>query len=259
LLDMAGMSLSATSKISLMASTFLAAVGCAMPAPIVRLEPRTPGNVVWVAGRAVQAKERAGVRVAAAFERQRGNGLGIRVEIENDTGASIDVSPDDVTFMTCATRDNASCVGSWGVVDPEQVLAGLDEQQSRSAAEASNSQGMYTTLVFLSVIGDAAQIASGHANSTTGLDTVAAADAADAAGARADGVQMSIEGQRELWSNAALRRNTLEPGRGTSGLVFVPVDLKTHYLWIHVRAGGQIFAFGFQQSVRSVAANKSRA
>jgi len=135
LLDKCGMSLSSSmsaSKLALIASTCLAVVGCAMPAPIVRLEPRTPGNVVWVAGRAVQAKERAGVRVAAAFERQQGNGLGIRVEIENQTGAPIDVGPDGVTFMTCARVDNASCVGSWGVVDPEQVLAGLDEQQSRS-------------------------------------------------------------------------------------------------------------------------------
>jgi hypothetical protein len=253
LLDVTSMSRSFTSKVSLVASALLAAVGCATPAPIVRLEPRAPNNVVWVAGRAVQVKERAGVRVAAAFERQLGRGLGVRLEIENGTGAPIDVSPDDVTFMTCASRDNTSCVGSWGVVDPEQVLAGLDEQQSRSTAEASNRQSMNTTLVFLSAVGDAAQIASGHADPSTGLNTVAASDAAAADAARAEGVQMSIEDQRELWSNAALRRNTLEPGRGTSGLVFVPVDLKTHYLWVHVRAGGQTFAFGFQQTVRSVA------
>jgi hypothetical protein len=223
-----------------------------MPAPIVRLEPRSASSVVWVSGRAVLEKERAGVRVAAAFEHQEGNSLSVRLEIENETEAPIEVSPDDVTFMTCPSPDNQTCAGSWGVVDPEQVLDGLDQHQSRAVADAANAEALDTSLVLLSAVGDVAAIGTGHANRSTGLGTAALAADGEADAARAKDDRSSVASQRELWSNVAFRRSTLAPGRGASGLVFLPIDLKAKYLWIHVRAGGQTFPFGFKQTVRKV-------
>ena len=55
-----------------------------------------------------------------------------------------------------------------------------------------------------------------------------------------------------LWANVALRRSTVAPGHGVAGLVYLPIDLKARYLWIHVRAGGQTFPFGFRQTVRQI-------
>src|SRR5882724_3979769 len=228
------------------------AAGCAMPAPIVRLEPRSANSAVWVSGRAVLEKERAGVRVAAAFEHQEGNSLGVRLEIENQTEAPIEVSPDDVTFMVCPSPDNQTCTGSWGVVDPEQVLDGLDQHQSRAVAEAANTEAFDTSLVLLSAVGDVAAIGTGHANRSTGVGTAALAADGAADTARAKDDLSSVASQRELWSNVAFRRSTLAPGRGASGLVFLPIALKAQYVWLHVRAGGQSFTFGFTQTVRKV-------
>jgi hypothetical protein len=228
------------------------AAGCATPSPLVRLEPRTPDRAVWASGRAVLEKEKDGVRVAVAFEHQQDSGLGIRVEIENGTAAPFEVGPEGITFMTCTTLDNATCDGSWGVVDPEQVLDGLDEQQSRREAEATNDARFHTTLVLLSAATDVATIASGHADETTGLTTVAAAEHGEASAASASRDLGSIEGQRDLWSNVALRRNTLAPGHGISGIVYLPINFSTQYIWLHVRAGGQVFPFGFKQTVKRV-------
>src|SRR6516162_9091223 len=154
--------------------------GCATPGPIVRLDPRTPDRVVWVAGRAVLETEQAGVRVAAAFEHQESAGLGVRIEIENGTAAPFEVGPAGITFMTCKSLDNATCDGSWSVVDPESMLEDLDQAQSRTVANATNQAAFDTTLVLLNAVGDVGTVASGRADATTGLGTVAAANNAEA-------------------------------------------------------------------------------
>jgi hypothetical protein len=236
----------------LVGSAAIAAAGCAVPQPIVRLEPRTAAHVVWVSGRAVLEKEKEGVRVAAAFEHQDGKTLGVRVEIENDTQAPFEVSPDEVTFMACPDTDNATCTGSWNVVDPEAALDALDEQQSRAIADARNRAGLDGTLVLLSATVDVAQIATGTTDAYTGTRTVALGASGEAHTAVANQQLAALADRRELWSNVALRRNTIAPGHAASGLVYIPIDLRSQYLWLHVRAGGQVFPFGFHQTVRKI-------
>jgi hypothetical protein len=238
--------------VSLALLSMLTDCGCATPQPIVRLEPRTVSQALWVSGRAVLEKEIGGVRVATAFELQDGKTLGVRVEIENDTAAPFEVSPGDITFMTCPAPNNQTCVGSWNVVDPEEALEAVDEQQSRAVADANNRAVMDTTLVLLSAAADVGQIATGHTDAGTGVRTAALA-ANGQANIAAEGQQMSaLDDRRALWSNTALRRNTIAPGHGAAGLVFLPIDPKAEYIWLHVRAGGQIFPFGFRQTVRQV-------
>jgi hypothetical protein len=67
--------------------------GCATPAPLYRLDPRSTNGLVWVSGRAVIEKEQGGVRAATSFEVHDGSLLALRVEIENLTEAPIDVGP----------------------------------------------------------------------------------------------------------------------------------------------------------------------
>jgi hypothetical protein len=228
------------------------AAGCATPAPVLRLEPRAANAAVWWEGRAVLEQEQDGVRVATAFEHQAAAGLGVRVEIENETGAPFEVGPTGVTFMSCASADNGTCSGSWSVVDPEKVLDGLDEQQSRTAAAAANAQAFDTTLVLLSAVGEVGAAAKGRHVGATGTRTAALAGAASADQANAGQSLAALADQREVWSNLALRRSTVEPGRGVSGLVYLPADPKAEYVWMHVRAGGRIFAFGFRQIVHQI-------
>lgn len=231
--------------------------GCASPAPLVRLEPRSARAVTWVAGRAVLDGEKAGIRVATAFEQQQGELLGVRVEIQNASLSRIEVSPDDVVFLTCASASNESCGTPRTVVDPEDVLEELAASESRARADAANEQALYTGLVLLSAVGDVASIASGHADGNTGDDAVRFAIRADGAAARAEAAGSRLVSGRDLWSNHALRRSTLVSGAGASGLVFLPIRKDAQYVWLYVRAGGQTFPFAFKQRVRPVSSGTS--
>ena len=138
------------------------------------------------------------------------------------------------------------------MVDPEAVLARIDEKQSIDRAAATNSQAALGTLVMLSAVTDVAAVASGQADSTTGLQTVSTANLMESDGAKRSGGLASLEQQRQAWSNEALRRNTLFPGQGTSGIVFVPIFPDARFVWVQMRVGGQRFAFQFEQNVRTI-------
>ncbi len=236
----------------------IALVGCATPAPLVRLTPKS-ADVIWVGGRASVQQETAGVRVASAFEHQDGRTLGLRVEIENHTAGRVEVDPGDITFTTCLDETVRSCAPTQRVIDPEQMLAGLDAAESRAVAENANSQTFLGTMVLLSAVGDVASIASGHANASTGVNTAVTASVMEGDRAAGDSTQSSIAVRRQIWSDQALRRNTLYPGQGTDGLVYLPIDLRAGYVWLHANVAGSLFHFRFEQVVTQVALPSVRA
>jgi hypothetical protein len=228
--------------------TAMLVVGCATPAPLVRLNPDA-ADIIWVAGRASVQKAETGVRVAAAFENQDGSALALRVEVQNLSADRLEVDPQGITFSPCRTLTVSSCLPSQHVIDPEQMLAALETGDARNVADAANTQVFLGTLTLLSAVGDVATIASGHANSRTGTGTALAVDAMNDNAAAADSAQASIATQREIWSDRALRRNSLFPGQGTSGLVYVPINLQAGFVWLQVTVGGRTFPFHFAQTV----------
>ena len=225
-------------------------LGCATPRPLVRLNPDAR-DVVWVGGRASVQRDTTGVRVAAAFEHQDGSNLAVRVEIENRTTDRLEVSPQEMTFSVCSSLAPASCLPSQRVIDPEQILTALEVAQSRGAAEASNSQAFYGTLVLLNAVGDVASAA--HGRPTTGSGTLVAASAMEGDAAVRNSAQASIAAQEQIWSDQALRRNTLFPGQGTSGLVYLPINYQACYVWLQITVAGRLFPFHFGQVVTAVA------
>jgi hypothetical protein len=236
---------------SIPALVFLAALlfGCATPQPIYRLEPNGK-DVVWVSGRASVQQEREGIRVAAAFDQQHGDTYGMRVEIFNGTEERLEVGPQKVWFSSCSSPAVETCSTSRKVIDPERVIASIDAKRSVDRAAAANSQAFLGTMVLLNVVGDVANIANGRANRTTGLHTMASANlmASDAAN-RSAGLS-DLSAQRQMWSNEALRRNSLFPAQGTGGEVFFPIEPQARFVWLQVRVGKERFAFHFQQEVR---------
>jgi hypothetical protein len=229
-----------------------ALIGCATPAPLVRLSPKA-ADVIWVGGRASVQQEAGGVRVASAFEHQDGRMLGLRVEVENHTAGRLEVDPRDITFTTCVDETVASCAPTQRVIDPEQVLLRLDVDESREAAADANSQAFLGTMVLLSAVGDVASVASGHANASTGVNTAVTVSVMEGDRAARDSTQSTIAVRRQIWSDQALRRNTLYPGQGTDGLVYLPIDMKAGYVWLHASVAGSLFHFRFEQVVTQVA------
>jgi hypothetical protein len=216
-----------------------AAGGCALPSPLVRLEPATR-NVTWVSGRAAFQKETPVVRVATAFEQQLGNKLGFRVEIQNLRDEQLEVEPHRFSFTACHGETRESCQPTEPVIDPEQVLHIIDARASRQRAEASNAEARGTALILHSLAADVGDYRG---------RTHAAANRVDAQAIRYQNSQASLANSREMWANVALRRNTLLPGMGVAGDVFVPIDLKAKVVWLHVRGDGWKVSFPFYQSV----------
>jgi hypothetical protein len=227
-------------------AAFVILVGCASPSPIVRLYPRGADDVVWVSGRAVTAQEEDGVTVAAAFDHQTTDMIAFRLEVENDTGHRIEVSPDRVAFRTC--RDEKKCKEALWVINPEDVLTALDRKRSREKAEAANDATAGGVLLFLSAVGDTASLASRHPS----LTTPAVAADVEASAARSEATLSNVESQRALWSTAALRKTTVGPGRGVAGYVFIPIEPDARFVWLDVYQGQRHFAFCFKQVTHQV-------
>lgn len=177
--------------------------------------------------------------------------MALRVEIENRTTDRLEVSPQEITFSVCSGLKVGSCAPSQRVIDPEQVLTALAVVQSRGAAEASNTQALYGTLVLLSAVGDVASAA--HGRPSTGSGTLVAASAMEGAAAAQNSAQASIAVQQQIWSDLALRRNSLFPGQGTSGLVYLPINYQARYIWLQITVAGRLFPFHFAQVVTPVA------
>jgi len=226
----------------------LCSVGCATALPVVRLAPRD-ANVTWVSGRAVTVRSEQGIRVAAAFERQAGRTMGFRVELQNDSDASLVVDPSEMQFTTCTSEQE--CVSSQPVVDPEQVLVALDEARSEEEAHAANASTTGTVLVLLAATADIAEASSRH-DHHAGERTVMAGIDLKSSESNSRQRLAQLETETTAWSNSTLRRTTVAAGHGAAGLVYIPLDTKAHYVWLDVRVGGHDFWFPFQQLVATV-------
>lgn len=237
---------------ALVGSWLAVSVGCATPGPVVRLHPPSTSDVTWVSGRAVQIDEEPGLRVAAAFDHQDGARLAVRLEIRNDTDDPVVVGPGDVTFMPCNAGRTVACPFSYPVIDPERMLLALDHEGEQQRASAANDEAVYVPLLLLSVVADVGSIASGQGHRrNAGRSTASLSAQMDASAARHESASLSIDAQRNLWSNAAFRQNTVLPGAAAGGLVYLPIHRDAHHLWVHVRAGGHLFAFRFEQKLIS--------
>jgi hypothetical protein len=138
------------------------------------------------------------------------------------------------------------------VIDPERVIAAIDERHSVTVADHENRQARLGALMLLSVANDVGKIASGRADGTTGLRAMSTANLMEGDAANTRGGLATLEAQRQVWSNEALRRNSLFPGQGTGGAVFFPIVPEARFVWVQMRVGTQRFAFHFQQTVKTL-------
>jgi hypothetical protein len=234
--------------VGLLGFSILSAMGCAVAAPVVRLEPQNEG-FAWREGRAVIRQERAGLVVAAAFDHQREDAVAFRVEVLNGSVATVDVDPARLLYVTCTAP--ATCSTRLAVIDPERVLLDLDQARARERAEQANAQTLGTALVIVDAAAAVGAAASGHgrAAADAGLQaSVHASDAAEASAAHGAAITM-IDGAHQDWSATALRHSTLYPSQGVAGLVFIPIDASAASVWLGVSAGSELFWFPFRQTV----------
>jgi hypothetical protein len=224
------------------------AAGCVTAEPIVRLEPMAT-NAVWAAGRYVEAQEKGGVQVAAAFDHRDADRIAFRVEIRNDSERTMDVGPDAMTFHRFEDEEWSS---ELGVIDPGEVIADIDAQRARERADADRDNLALFPLLLLSAVTDVATVASGHADARTGRPTAALASEMDQRSARADNAVDHLGGEQALWMNAGFRRTTIPPGGSAAGLVCIPFRKNVRFVQLNVWAGNHAFRFMFKQYVTQV-------
>jgi hypothetical protein len=225
-------------------------LGCATPAPIVRLDPIS-SDVLWISGRPVVRQDERGVRVAAAFQREVGKTLGVRVEIQNETHRELDIDPAQAfSFISCKGASESSCMKETFVIDPEEMLAGLDQKASRERAQAANDDGALGGLVLLSAVTDTMSLADPHGAAP--LRTEGAVTVQQGAAASHDRALGGIEAQRTMWSDQALRHSTVLPGASVGGQVFIPADRGVQHVWLRIRVGDRTFPFHFRMVAESV-------
>lgn len=233
------------SLIALVASAF----GCATVGPTVRLAPATTEGVTWANGMAVVQRAGTEVRVSAGFEQQDVDSLVVQVAIENQGAPAFEVDPRWIAFTPCLTSDLSSCMPARWAHDPEHVLASLDARSAQAAVDASNAQAALTILAIFSAVADVASVAQGRPHHRLGLGTMAALGASDSVAYRHQGEAQALDSRRQTLAATCLRRTTLAPGQSVAGRVLLPIELKAHYLWLHLRAGGQKFTIPFTQTV----------
>lgn len=203
--------------------------------PVVRLQPTTT-NLVWIAGRPVVWQDLDGVRVATRFEEQDSSSLALRVEVQNDSPARVEIDPHEMTFNDCFGEKVESCTQAQRVVDPEQALANVDRQHLKEG-RAETEQAIAAGAFLILLTGIAVADASRRPVERTGEDRVFV---------QGNG-PVERPDLKDKWANVALRRNTIEPGEAVGGNVYVPVDRRSHYVWLHVPAGKRLFSFCFRQ------------
>jgi hypothetical protein len=235
---------------ALAALTLASVAGCVTPQAVVRLYPDSK-DVVWRAGRGAMTQEKDGFRVAAAFDYQHDDRLGIRVEIENRSEARVDVDHGAVSYERCTTPK--VCTGPYAVMDPEQTLVDMDLARAREQADKANDQTAGTAFALLSTVGAIGAVASG--NHRAALDasvrTSAIESSAQDEAIAHDQRIMTIDAGHAEWATVALRRTTLLPGEGVAGDVFIAVDETATLIWLRVDVGRTTFWFPFRQAVQA--------
>jgi hypothetical protein len=230
---------------------FLAAgaAGCAAPGPVVRLDA-IGSSITWMRGHASLTKEAGGVKAVAGFHHQEGDQLVLHVMVENRGAEALDANPRDMSYTACTTEQLASCAPARYAVDPEAILASLELERSRQAADAGGAEAATTALLLLAAVADIGTIASGRASPTTGLATAGAVALHETVKGEHERASAELGAAEQRWSEQLFRRTTLAPGGYVDGWVYLPIDLDASRVWFHVRAGGQVLSFPFQQTVK---------
>lgn len=223
----------------------LAAGGCFIPSPAVRLVPESPG-VVWQEGRAIVGREGPGYRAAVAFERGGGD-VTFRVEVQNTGAAPLEIDPARMAFVSCTGAK--TCGRPAKAIDPEEILGILDRVDANERARQSNDAAVGAAFILLNATISVAAAAAGEPR----VASEAMGQAGDVA--RESNVQREeslarherLQALRERWAVQSLRHTTLAPGQAVAGLVYLPKDPSAIQVWLNVRVGERDNWFPFRQ------------
>jgi hypothetical protein len=188
--------------------------------------------------------------MALAFEEADGQ-LAFRLEVRNTGPAPVEVDPARMRYVSCVADKNCSSPRS--IVNPEDMLVGLDQARERERASKANQEVAGAVFMMLDATAGIAATASGDHRAADRAfresDRVEAET--EAASARHDATISGLQAERVQWTTVALRRTTLFPGQAVAGMIYLPLDTRAVRVRVCARAGGEEAWFSFRQEVIS--------
>jgi hypothetical protein len=198
--------------------------GCE-PASVYRVTSRD-ADAPWFRGQQLVTREADKVGLTVAFDRSWHGSLIFDVSVVNRSDSTFVVDPADFAF-TLETRlsdDSVSSRSDVVAVDPEAVLARIDNAAEAEAASHETS----VTLNALSETADLAADVSGGSSRTAEQAREDEHSDRERMAARheegeAHAANVTELGRlREYWGSRALRRTTLGPGQTIEGKIAMP-------------------------------------
>jgi len=243
-------------------SVYLA--GCTEPETLFRMEP-VSNNTVWYRGEQYQSKTADSISVTIAFENEFQGTATFYIVIANMSSDTILASPENI-FLTgtamkvdqrinyvnnVASYDTSISVDTLFAVNPENQLAGLNQQAAQSNATYANDMGLDAATGLLRLVGDVATI--GQKKSPEQRREEEHGERKQEAEENNEQLQYSaqmnsIDAQRDYWANAVLRKTTLFPNTAIGGKVDFPIDQNLKLFTIVVPVGSKRVEFEFKQT-----------
>ena len=236
------------------------ASACATAEPVVRLTAREPVHR-WQQGREVLLKERNGLQVALAYDRNYQGYVGFRLEVVNKSEQPVLFDPSQSYSAYCVPstvgKGAIQCPSSSWLIDPEKMSATLEVQQASQVAQHTNEQSWNTGLLFLGVVGSVAAVSQGHHDS--GSDVLHTAARMDIEDARHAASEIRFGNALEFWQAATFRRTTLRPGEASSGLILAQRNANVPIVLMRVQLGSEAFDFQFAQTILNAPSSRPQA
>ena len=224
------------------------------PNPVYRLSASDADVSYWDAGRAYLFAQSDSVAVEVSYELTTQEGHVFDVGFSNRGDRSIVIDPAHIAAQMLS-RSSALMGGEVAAFDPEAVMLDLDLESSRR--EASNRTSRLVEGIGAGISLAAATVEVSAADEPGEASEAVARYAVDET-ARVGRVileerdheldQAAIAGNRNWWSDAALRRSTLQPGQAVRGWVLVPVDVRAGWVELLIPIGDETARFRFEQS-----------
>lgn len=239
---------------------------CAVPQPVVRMEPAADQNIRWDYGQAIVEKSVDSLFGRAAFDHAEKEFLVFNVDVTNLSQRDQLVAP-ELFYITTSTGTR------YFALDPEKQLFSMEVQENVREANAKNAAvlagvaaAVAVTAVVVSEIKDNKDNNNSNNNNTENRNNnrdntnflLSVPLVINSGSADQSNAQPNIDNfepdrptteDRGFWMDYTLRKTTLAPGEKARGKVlFHRQDaLKDFLLMLPVEQS--VFSFGFKQKV----------
>jgi hypothetical protein len=190
-------------------------------------------NLEWFKGKQISTITNDSVSILISFDRTLNNYYLFDVEIFNNSGNSVIVSPEYFYFKTLeSTKKNKNLESITNAQDPEKIILELQKTYSLHQSNVETQNMFYTFGYFLQFANQTKAVLTNDEPLSEEVDERTQRMKEDELldDVRNQRIEQSLSSSTYLWEILALRKTTLRKNQSISGKVFFPVDTATKRL-----------------------------